>query len=251
MSTIFAYSCNILFPGLRKIGFDGELFRFMALYTNPNTLAMVCELALAILAYYIASHKYNRKDVITFIIISLIGILTASKTYLVLLFIILICLFIFNIKNISKYELVFILLGLIICVIFTIVKFDIILSMIKRFIAIDVSGMGANQFLNILTTTRYELWQGYWGYLIENPLSLFIGRGMGASKIGTNSGHNMYLNIIYQMGILGFVLLTTVVIFIIMDSKKKNKIKFNKAIIIPILILALLCCIEDLFIFVM
>lgn len=251
VSSVYAVFCNLVAPGVRDIGFSGTPYRFMALFTNPNTLAMVCEIVLAILGYYIVAHKYNVKDVTTFILVAGIGLFTASKTYLILLAVILICLLIFNAKHVSKQGWILISGIFVAGIVFAIIKFDSILLMVKRFILTDVSGMSSHQFLNILTTSRYDLWLGYLGYLIENPLALFLGRGLGAPKIGRLSGHNMYLNILYQMGIIGFALIITVVVFMLLDAKKKNRLKFNKAIIIPLIIIGLLCCIEDLFVFIM
>ena len=135
-------------------------------------------------------------------------------------------------------------------IIFAIVKFDLILSMVRRFVRTDVTGMSAEQFLSILTTTRFDLWKGYVGFLLENPIFIIFGRGLGAPVIGETSCHNMYLSSMYQIGIIGMALLVTIVVLIVRDAKKREKIILNKGLIIPLLACAALAFIEDLIFFI-
>ncbi len=250
ISCFFALFIRLVSPDIRSIGFVGKPFRFMALTTNPNTIAIICEIALGILAYYIVSGIYTRRDVIAFIIFAIIGLTSASKTFMILLALILFLMFILNARKVSKkgWLLISILLGT--AIIFVIVKFDLILAMVRRFIRTDVSGMNSEQFLNILTTTRFELWKGYVKFLLENPIFIIFGRGLGAPIIGETSCHNMYLSSMYQIGIVGMVLLITTVVIVVRDAKKKEKIALNKGLVIPIIACAALACIEDLIFFI-
>lgn len=246
ISSAYALFCNLVAPGLRSIGFEGSPFRFMALFFNPNGLAVTCELAIGILGYFIASKQYNRKDIFCFIAYAIIGISTASKTFLILLFLTLVLMLIFNAKKVSRNG--WILIGSIIAlgIALVIIKFDVVIDMLHRFVRTDVTGISNDQFLNILTTRRYDLWSGYIDYMLKNPWVIFFGRGLSAPIIGELKPHNVYLSGIYKMGVLGVGLLALIVIFMIKDAKKQGRVKLTKAIIIPLMICALLACIEDL-----
>ena len=246
ISSIFAIFCNFVAPGLRSIGFEGNPFRFMALFFNPNGLAVTCELSIGILAYFICANKFNKRDVFAFIIFAVIGITSASKTYLILLALVLFLMFIFNVKKVSKQSWCFIGVLVIAAIVFVIVKFDVVLSMLNRFARLDVTGVNSNQFLNKLTTTRFDLWVGYIGYLLDNPWAIFFGRGLSAPIIGDAKPHNVYLSAIYKTGIVGAALLIAIIIFMLKRAKKDGKLNVTKAIIIPLMVCALLACIEDL-----
>lgn len=250
ISCIYALFVKLVAPGVRSIGLAGSPFRFMALTTNPNSIAIMCEIALSILAYFIVRGNYRRKDIVAFVIFALIGLTSASKTYMILLALILFLMFIFNAKRVNKngWILIGVFAGL--AILFAIIKFDLILSMLGRFVRTDVSGMNFEQFINIFTTSRFELWKGYVRFLLENPVFIIFGRGLGAPVIGETSCHNMYLSSMYQIGIVGMALIVATLILIVKDAKKQGKILLNKGILIPILVCAALACIEDLIFFI-
>lgn len=247
---------SVVLQELNVIYRVGSLYRYCGLFETPNVPAMICEMALALLGFFIVSKQYDKKDIVVFILFTIMGVLTLSKTFFILLVIMLLTLLIFNIKSIKKIKRntwiifgIIAVVGIILCVIF----FKDILFFVRRFLNLDVLGVGFEQFMNTLTTTRYDLWKEYVLYLIENPLILIFGRGLGAPIIGQTSPHNMYLSTLYQMGIIGVALFIYCFIQIAKSSPKplgEPRKKFNKALILPLLVFAVLFFSEDLIFFI-
>ncbi|MBQ9793224.1 MAG: hypothetical protein IJW32_05785, partial [Clostridia bacterium] len=77
------------------------LHRFKALLDNPNTLAMVCEILLSLLLYLIITNK-KWQDVLLFIVVASLGVLTFSKTFILILAFLLIVMFCVFIKSKPK-----------------------------------------------------------------------------------------------------------------------------------------------------
>ena len=247
ISAIYALICQFVAPGLRLIGYNGAPYRFMALFFNPNGLAVTCELCIGILAYFISSNNFCKKDLFAFSIFAVMGLTSASKTFLILLCVVLLIMFIFNAKKINKKGWCGISVIALCVIVVGILKFDTILDMVGRFVRTDVSGMGLNQFLNILTTKRFELWSGYINYMLQNPWVIFFGRGLSAPIVGELKPHNVYLSAIYKLGLVGTTILILIIVLMLIDAKKKGKLNITKAIIIPLIVCAALACIEDLF----
>lgn len=229
---------------------EEDYIRFCAFFLNPNVLAMICEMVLSLLAYFILSKNYSYKEIISFVILSLLGLLTFSKAFLIIFCIILAFMFFWNAKRISLRG--WIILGILVSmsVIVAVIKFDVLLSYIKRFMRLDTTGIGAEQFANILTTSRWDLWVNYFKYLLENPLVIIFGRGLGAPIISVNSTHNMYLSMIYQMGVVGTALYIASFVFMLKTAPKREQKFLSKAVVLPIIVFALLCLEEDLIFFI-
>ena len=105
-------------------------------------------------------------------------------------------------------------------------------------------------FLNVVTTGRYNLWVIYSNNWVASPLAMFFGYGLGFPFIdssGTLSPHNLYLTMVYQLGVVGTILLSVIILSIFIKIFMKTKV--NKwAITVPIIIFMLLFMVEDLYI---
>lgn len=221
--------------------------RFKALFDEPNILAMFCEMICAILVYYILSGKGSQIEIVLFVVLAVIGFFTMSKAFLILMVIEIIALIFYSFQIDWKKTLtglgIAALALTILCVIFN----QFVQDYFNRFLDGVTKFDSFAEFLNILTTGRYDLWVMYADAMSSNPMLLIFGAGIGAGPIGIDQfgAHNLFISMVYELGIFGSIAFIWVLAYMIMKLCQKTKAKFNPAIVIPILIFALLCCVED------
>lgn len=229
----------------------GDYFiRFSALLINPNTLAMMSEICLALLTYFLIRNEFEWTDVIAYIVFSVLGVSTMSKTFLILYFIMLVILIIYLIKKyktktmwwIGGFALVFLAAFLI--------KSDFFLTYINRFMFIDFEDLTVAEILNVITTYRYDLWVGVLEYLFMNPVILIFGHGFGAPLIEELSAHNFYITLVYEIGLIGAGIFVTMFVFLFLEKSRITGKGFGKSIWLPMLVIGLLMMVEDLFLYI-
>lgn len=230
--------------------YGDDYIRFSCLLINPNTLAMICEICLSLLTFYILSGKFIWVDIIAFVVFSVLGVSTLSKTFLILFSILMLIIFIYALRKLKKEILWIIGILCIGITLLLILRPHFIVTYFSRFMYIEPEEFSFKTVINIVTTGRYELWMGTIEYLFMNPDVLFFGRGFGAPLIQSLSAHNFYISLIYELGIVGSILFVGLFISIVWTCMKKKHIKFNKAILVPIFMVGLLMLVEDLFLYI-
>lgn len=231
---------------------EKPLFRYRALFDNPNVLAMLCEVVLAIMSYFIISKKSNICDMVLFAVCAFIGLMTLSKTFFIILAIILIVIFCCKLKTSTKNTLITggVVLGLIILL--AIIKPEFFKFMWDRFFGYIERCDSFKSFMNMLTTDRYTVWGEYISYMTHNSVfNLLFGYGLGAKILNIFSPHNMFISMFYQLGIIGTMLLVVVLTIIIKQLRKEGCLKLEKAIILPIVVIGLILCVEDMIFYIM
>ncbi len=253
ISIMLASLLGLLYPTsdylsslIQPIYLTENISRFSALFSHPNTLAIMCEICLSLLTFLLFTKK-NTIDIIIFSIISIVGIFTFSKTFIILFSLLLITIFIkCMIANYKKTLIVsFIVL---LCAICILLIFPTIFSIfVDRFIGSINECNNFYDFMNMLTTDRFSLWTIYCKEIVVNPVILFFGKGVGAHTIDLLGAHNTFISLFYQMGIIGVALLSTIIGIIIAKIVKTHG--FNNYALIPIFISILILSIEDLIIY--
>lgn len=235
-----------------KLLYYGNFIRFQALLSNPNILAMISEICLALLVYFILSSKISWVEIVSFIIFTVLGFSTMSKTFLILLFIMFTILIVYFVIKKPFYGLCVITGISVVIVLLVAIKPQLFAAYLNRFVDIgtNVEGNSVNGALNHMTTGRYGLWIGYLQYMINYPYTLFFGATLGARQIGGESAHNIYISSLYQFGIIGSILFVLTLVFLCKDFKKRYPLLISKWIIVPIIIFAMIVCVEDLFMFI-
>lgn len=235
----------------KKVWSNGDDFiRFTALFPNPNNLAMLSEICLALLTYYVLRNKFNWIDTISYITFAVLGISSLSKTFLILFLVMLFILFIWMCKRFSKqifWTIIAVCTGIILIAIFA---SDYLFTYLNRFMFLDPENLTLEEILNVITTYRYGLWKSVIDYLLMNPIVLVFGRGLGAPLIESISAHNFYLSMVYEIGIVGSLLFVSMFVILYFCHKKRTKFKFHSAIFVPILIIGMLMMVEDLFLYI-
>ena len=238
---------------ITKLFYVGDFIRFQALLTNPNILAMACEICLALLVYFILSSKISWVEIVSFVIFAVVGFSTMSKTFLILLTIMLIVLILYFLIKKPFYALCLITSLCAIVVLLVAIKPDMFLTYFERFVKTSGDSGIDNPFdwaMSHLTTGRYDLWLSYIQYMLQYPMTLFFGATLGAGQLGGNSPHNIYISSFYQFGLIGTIIFFTAIILLCKDFKKNHPLMISKWIVIPIIIMAMLVCVEDLFMFI-
>ena len=61
--------------------------------------------------------------------------------------------------------------------------------------------------LNSLTTGRFNVWVYNMEYFMEHPWQFLFGKGINATLINNKAHHNVYLEIIWYVGLIGFIMI--------------------------------------------
>ncbi|MBE5740940.1 MAG: hypothetical protein E7351_00170 [Clostridiales bacterium] len=228
-----------------RINTAGDIVRFQALFDHTNVFAMACEIVLSLLACMIITKEKKLKFSILFGVLAVLGLLTLSKTYIITLFIICLCIFIWLVKKNPKRTLI--ITGIVIsCGLLIILIFPKVSSLFfERFLGSLQECRDFKDVLNMITTGRVNLWLEYLSYIFTHPKTLIFGNGLGANVVNKMSSHNAYISMLYQLGIVGISLLVGVIVMIIKNNKKSTKTKFNKALLIPLIVIGLIMFVED------
>lgn len=224
--------------------------RFQGLFSQTNLLGMICAVVLSILAYQIIKNRKGWLDIALFVGVAGCGISTISKNFLILFCVILLSLFIAMMFINWKRTLIFGIVVASVVLVAYFIKPDFFQTYISRFVGNLTAGSSFEQIMNTLTTGRWNLWKGTFSYLGTHPLNLVFGRGLGAPAIEglSYSAHNAYFSMIDQLGIVGSILFMIPLVFLIKNIFKSQKV--SKAIIIPIIVVAMLLMVEDAFFYI-
>ena len=93
--------------------------------------------------------------------------------------------------------------------------------------------------INTITTGRFNLWIRYATYLIKNIKAGLFGVGIGTPLLNGEAAHNTYFDILYYLGVVGGVLLLTVLLTTSSQCIQKNikRNVLNYSIIICIVVM--------------
>lgn len=209
--------------------------RFMSFCINPNGLQIFCSITLSLLLLL-----YLKKDIkfLNFIVLAtpfiVSGIFTKSKAFLILL-LLLVCLFVvFSfIKDRKKG---FISLGVATSVILVAVLLfnNIFIEIFQRFFKYNYDNI-----LDKLLTGRVTIWKKYINHWSDNIFNIIFGIGVTKAPIFTQQAHSVYINLLYHRGIIGVLLIITLIVTFIINTKNKRQ-RFKLMNIIPIFIFLLL-----------
>ena len=177
--------------------------RFSGLYSDPNYYTVNIIIALCLLI-----NLYNRKEVslkfTSFLSILLVvfSALTGSKSALLMLAIPML-LFLYTCKKTKHYGVLFIS----ICA-FVICLFLIFTNQITIFSS-TIDRIKGTTSMATLTTGRTSIWGDYLNYFNSHLGMLIIGNGINNVSLNGLMAHNTYIDMLFQMGIIGACLLYT------------------------------------------
>lgn len=195
-------------PGLNSMlssaTINSSISRFSGLWNDPNTFSVFMGVGLAIIFLYYSKRLVN---LVTFYILagvlSILALLSLSKMCLFIVILIWIGMLLSNkrISIVQKILIIFGFVGLGFCVNAFIP--DIVSTYLWRF-SLD----SANSYsLDSLTTHRSEMWDLYIVDLNTHPVSWIVGNGIGCALPNGRAAHQSVLQVIYNSGIIGVIIL--------------------------------------------
>ncbi|SIS51216.1 O-Antigen ligase [Zobellia uliginosa] len=184
--------------------------RYSGFFLNPNAAGFICILGYG-LSYSVENKKYKFIAQWTF---TFMGLLTFSRTFILIWLIINLISLKLSIKNINKLVLGFVLLlGLITYNSFLPVKNSRLTQL-----AGTISG-DSDAAKDLNEGSRFDTWATFYDFILEKP---FFGNGFESFNGGGLGGflgvHNSYLKILGEAGIFPFLLLVFYFIYLIKKS---------------------------------
>ena len=211
---------DVRFPGL-----NGD--------SNHNSFYVLYSSSLIVLYLY----RYKKDYIIMvllLILLQIFALLGGSKTYIMVFAVSAIFAFITIFKN--KKNFVLILIGFILSILFIFVIVLYIPSLSKVFLRLITQDY-RDGFLESLSTYRISIWTTYLSEMMVNPFKLLIGHGLSAQKLLNNHYHNMFIQSLWELGIIGSLFLF--LYYNSFFSSKKRIVKINSIYFLPILIILL------------
>lgn len=190
--------------------------RFSGLWNDPNTFSVFMGIGLSIVFLFYSYRIIKvREFSIYAIALSILSLLSFSKMCLFIVMLIWMAMLFIN-KKINWVQ-KFIIIACIVLLIFTVYYYasDILNVYMLRFLKDSASGYS----LDSLTTNRYSLWISYIQSLNDNWISWLVGNGMGCELPGGRAAHQTILQIIYNIGIIGFILWMAMICSVLKDIR--------------------------------
>lgn len=209
----------------------GAYRRFAGLYGDPNyySINLIIALCLLIILYLKNEIKFIWCIILSILLIYFVALTVSKSALLMLCFPALILIYVFMKKRNFFWAilmLVMIMIG--------------VLLLINNQIGIFSGVMNRLSNTNTdITSGRIELWKFFIEYFKNNPIQLLFGRSIAHYMLDGHVAHNTYIDIIYELGIIGGLLFITLLICIVRASKNnlKRKCLLNYSIITIIIIM--------------
>ena len=229
----YGYSVTLLFSGVFRLGYGIDETR-MSVGFNPNYLAYICICCISGLVYIVYKKRQNLFDTLFIAMLSVFGLLTMSKKFVLCLLIMFVLFFLcwegFEIKG--KIKSLLLTIAIIIPVVFIMQRvfptaYD---ALILRFGESDMS------------TGRNDIFAYYTEMLLSDPNLLMFGVGLQGyeTKLLTNYNlsipHNAFQELLVMWGIPGFI---AFVAFLILLMNRAHKLNHNIQFVnyIPLIIM--------------
>ena len=175
--------------------------RFSGLQGNPNyyTLDIIMVLAFILVLMYRKSAKPIY--VSCFVVLSVFGIMSVSKSFLVCWLLLIVCWFVLSVYQGVGKIFKFLMIALIFSVVIYLYAYDAINTYLFRLVN-DNTGS-----LETITTGRTGLWKSYIDVIFSDTKILFLGNGLNTTISSGRGSHNTFLESLFSLGIVGSGLL--------------------------------------------
>ncbi len=199
--------------------------RFEALCLNPNILHIYTTIALSILIFLFSKKQCSNKLFFPlFTALSIIGVLTQSKAFIVCYVLLLIYLTIVILRNSKLIGFTFIGVFLFCLGLGLLLFTDSITSVFHRFF----NAVGSSSIDKIFTG-RISVWQSYLKVWLASPITTIFGCRVSYENLTSIAihPHNDYIYFLYRFGIVGTLLVIATLVSFVIYSKNKKNFKFS------------------------
>ena len=243
LSSILTFILGFI-PVFEQYFWYGAEHRFAGIVGNPNTLQFCVAVTLAATLTIFFKGGMGRVEMyFKCLTLAGIGLLTKSKTFMVIFVLLLLTYLIFEFiyhAKVAAIELGTILV--VFGVIYLIWGRVIIDSLLSRLYLDDTTS-----FINGITSDRWELWGKYLGSWTEDTWALLFGQGFSSPDFIYGGTHNDNIFVLYNLGIIGGVLVLGLGISYIVACKDKFK-NFRIWNLVPVITIIAISCTENLLI---
>lgn len=205
---------------LGYVSYDVELYRFKGLFSDPNYYSTCLIIGLSLLVQMFLCKKINSiLCVAEALMIVFFGYLTYSKSFflmaigILLLFIILL----FARKRFVYGGLLATGTAMVVAGVAT-GEIQMFSTVLNRFGNLATSTGN----LNTLTTGRANAWAAYWQNIFMDNSVFFFGHGLNEPLLNRIGTHNLYLEILYYIGVVAFVFLAVLLIVVFSVMHKRH-----------------------------
>lgn len=200
------------------LGDEGEaiwgsgIMRFHGMMRDPNYYMTTVTVGLASLAKL---KETGRLKLLPFVIMGIcliaLGVLTYSKAFFLALVLFALIYIIWQFRNKRIF------VGVVLVVVAILAADALLLSENSPF-AVVIARFLNSEDISDLTTGRTDIYLQYIRAILKNPLTFLFGYGMGTPEL-EKAPHNVYIEIVYYTGIVGFALFTGFVMSLIKTLK--------------------------------
>lgn len=254
--SVVVYCCQGILPNLKEYltHFSG---RFSGLLRDPNYWSFeILGLLLLVTLIFIKKRNYV-SYAIKFIILSLLGIISMSKAFLItyIVFVLLLgyylfCKKIFKKKSVSenlmttKERIRIVLMWVsIVCILLIGIYFILspkIDGILNR-LGINSTFNDFDSLMNSITTYRWSIWQSYVGEIFSSPWVALFGVGVCSGYSGA-AIHSTPIQIMYFGGLFSLLLVIYLIYVLLKNCQKEGRIP----LILTIFVLFVMSCSLDL-----
>lgn len=217
---LIRYGGNILYT-IQRMGRLGYIDENSTIggEINPNSLGIMCVLAITLVLQKQFAEKKERKNIIYLVFLMTIGFLTLSRTYIVLL-VIMFCTFIIEQKGSTekKTKIIGVIIGILL--IGTIILFKVFPTVIETF--------GGRWMEKDLSNGRFFIMEEAVESIWSNPSILLFGLGLQeysekVLNVVSYAPHDALNEVLMAWGLPGLCLFGSFLIVIVISAKKRNK----------------------------
>lgn len=204
---------------------EGEkTLRFSGLFNDPNYFSIALISAMVLLIYLKKYKNYsNGKFYLFFVPLSIMGLLTYSKSFILIYAFVLVLEVILNLKGQHKLQSFF---EIFLIIVLFIIVFSGEIEIVNKIFSRFTNSQG-------LTTGRSDIWERYWAVIDSKEVYKWFGLGLDAPYVAEKAAHNLYVEMIYYSGYIGLVLFLISWIVIVFSSHK-NKIRLANIVLLVI-----------------
>ena len=156
-----------------------------------------------------------------------VGLLTMSKAFMLIVAFMALYLFVYIIIKYKLKSLWFALVVVLVSVPLCFILRDYLLKLLNRFVAYDTW----NGMFSKITTGRSEIWVMYLKEFTSSVWNMIFGVGLLTRDLISKGPHNVFVYILYRVGILGTLMIGVLLFLYIKHGKSAIKIRFSSLLL--------------------
>ncbi len=181
-----------------KLGDEMYADRFSGLQGNPNYYTLDIIIAISAIIVLMYNTKLNRIYEICIVVLSVFGLMSVSKSFLLAFALLIGCWFVLSLRQGAGALAKFMFIAVIGVAVAYFAAYDYINAYILRFTQDSTAS------LDEITTGRSDIWIEYIRAILGDFKIMFLGNGLKTFlKAGGKGTHNTYLETIFYLGVVG------------------------------------------------